>query len=261
VLIVSARNTSSVYGIDRRSGDVRWVLGGRQDQFGLARDHPDWRFCAQHDARRLAGGDITMLDNGGLALGDEGACPLHLARAMRFRLDRARRHVGLVAQSSSRPASENGAGYYVPAMGSARQQSNGNWLVSWGTNERLTELTPDGRVALALHLGRYSYRGIRSDWTGLPTGQPRVAALRHAGAVTAWAAWNGATEVDRWRLLAGPDSSMLHPVAMHRFTAFETKRAAPAGARFVAVEALARNGSVLGRSGVLKVGSQVAHTS
>ena len=34
-LIVSARKTSAVYGIDRGTGRVRWVLGGRQDQFGL----------------------------------------------------------------------------------------------------------------------------------------------------------------------------------------------------------------------------------
>src|SRR6476661_3653916 len=34
VAIVSSRNTSSLYGVDPRSGRVRWILGGRRDQFG-----------------------------------------------------------------------------------------------------------------------------------------------------------------------------------------------------------------------------------
>ena len=33
-IVVSARNTSAVYGIDRRTGAVRWTLGGKQDEFG-----------------------------------------------------------------------------------------------------------------------------------------------------------------------------------------------------------------------------------
>ena len=64
-LIVSARKTSAVYGIDRVTGRVRWVLGGRKDQFGLGAGR---RFCAQHDARRLPGGDLSVFDNGGTQL-------------------------------------------------------------------------------------------------------------------------------------------------------------------------------------------------
>ncbi|HSD81191.1 MAG TPA: arylsulfotransferase family protein, partial [Solirubrobacteraceae bacterium] len=87
-LLVSARNTSAVYGIDSVTGSVRWILGGKADQFGLAARHPAWRFCAQHDARWMPNGDIMVFDNGGKAL-TEGAplCPVHPARVERFAVD------------------------------------------------------------------------------------------------------------------------------------------------------------------------------
>ena len=51
-ILVSARNTSAVYGIDRATGALLWTLGGKLDDFGLVRRHPGRQFCAQHDARR-----------------------------------------------------------------------------------------------------------------------------------------------------------------------------------------------------------------
>jgi len=60
-IIVSARKTSAVYGIDRVTGALRWVLGGKDDDFGLVERHPRWQFCAQHDARRLPGGAFQRM--------------------------------------------------------------------------------------------------------------------------------------------------------------------------------------------------------
>src|SRR3712207_1978351 len=50
-VVVSARNPSAIYGIDRVTGDVLWTLGGREDDFRLQTRHRKLRFCAQHDAR------------------------------------------------------------------------------------------------------------------------------------------------------------------------------------------------------------------
>jgi hypothetical protein len=79
-VIVSARNTSSVYGIDRATGKLRWTLGGKRDDFGVARGAT--RFCAQHDARRLADGDVTLFDNGGRGNTERG-CPTATRRCSR----------------------------------------------------------------------------------------------------------------------------------------------------------------------------------
>jgi hypothetical protein len=240
-IIVSARNTSAIYGVDRATGALRWTFGGKRDEFGLPRRH---RFCAQHDARRAPGGAITVFDNGGLALGTERDCPLHRARVQRFRLDVRRRRAHLIRTVGSAVASTSGRGLWVWAMGSARRQPNGNLLIDWGTTGRITEVTPRGDLVYGLQLGYYSYRAVRSPWRGKPAAPPAAVASR-AGprSVRVWASWNGATEVARWRVLAGGRRA-----GSARFAGLETLIRARTRAREVTVEALDAGGDVLGRS-------------
>jgi hypothetical protein len=243
-IVVSARNTSAVYGIDRRTGALRWTLGGRHDDFGL---RPEQRFCAQHDARRGAGGRLTIFDNGGLALGNTRDCPLHPSRVLTFRRGR------LVRTIPSQPSSDDGSGLHVWAMGSARRQPNGNMLVDWGTTGRITEVTPQGEVVHGLQLEYYSYRAVRSRWRGTPTGRPAVAARRGRGLVRVWASWNGATEVARWRVLGGRSAHALRRVGSSRFAGLETLIRIRSRPRHVAVEALDARGAVLRRSAPVRV--------
>ena len=254
-IIVSARNTSAVYGIDRRTGAVRWTLGGMQDEFGLVRHHPRRQFCAQHDARRQPNGDITLFDNGGPALGNMRDCPTHKARVMRFRLDLRRRKAHLVRTIASEPSSETGAGYFTWAMGNAQRQGNGDMLINWGTTGWLTSVLPRGHVKLGLKLERYTYRAVRGAWIGRPRGRPAVAARRRARrSVTVWASWNGATEIRRWRVLAGDDPSRLRRVGRpFRFHGLETAMRVGTRARYAAVVALGARGAALGRSRAVPV--------
>ena len=231
-VVISSRNTSSLYGVDPATGRTKRILGGKRDQFGLPKG---WRFCAQHDAHRLPDGDIMLFDNGGTYMHGTPRCGLHHARAMRLRLDVGRRTARLVRSWPS---------HYFPGwVGSARLASNGDVLVDWGPNRRVTELGPDGRVDLLLKLQRWSYRAIPARWTGLPTGAPKVAARRRGGVVDVWASWNGATEIRRWRVIAGGKV-----VATVPFADLETKATVRTGASTVAVEALDAAGNVLGRS-------------
>ena len=48
-LIVSARRTSAVYKLDRRTGEIVWRLGGKRSDFEMG---PGTRTDWQHDARR-----------------------------------------------------------------------------------------------------------------------------------------------------------------------------------------------------------------
>src|SRR5512140_989829 len=52
-LLVSARNTSAIYKVDRSSGDVIWRMGGKRSDFAVA---PDASFGWQHDVRRRSDG-------------------------------------------------------------------------------------------------------------------------------------------------------------------------------------------------------------
>jgi hypothetical protein len=248
-IVISARNTSAVYGIDRRTGAVLWTLGGRQDQFGLGRF---LQFCAQHDARRQPNGDITIFDNGGPALGNMVDCPIHKARVLRFRLDLADRRARLAATIPSEPSSEDGNGYWTWAMGNAQRQGNGDMLINWGTTGRLTRVTSEGRVVQGLRLERYTYRGFRGAWTGRPGGRPLVVARRGHGAARLWASWNGATEIARWRVLAGRTRDTLVPMRSFPFRGLETSMRVATRARFFAVVALDARGVSLGRSAVVR---------
>ena len=69
-LLVSARNTWGIYDISRKTGQVLWQIGGKQNQFSLPSDLVTGPFNSafqyQHDARYMPGG-ISLFDNGGIA--------------------------------------------------------------------------------------------------------------------------------------------------------------------------------------------------
>jgi hypothetical protein len=239
-VVISSRNTSSLYGVDPKTGRTKWILGGKRDQFGLPRG---WRFCAQHDAHRLANGDILLFDNGGTYMHGTPRCGLHAARSMRFRLDIARRRARLISSFSSRRISPRREGYFPGWVGSARLASDGDLLVDWGPNRRITEIGHDGRVELVLKLQRWSYRAFPAQWVGRPDGAPRLAAQRRGGLVDVWMSWNGATQISRWRVLAGGK-----PVATVPFADLETKATVRTPEAHIAVEALDAAGNVLGRA-------------
>jgi hypothetical protein len=251
-LIVSARNTSAIYGIDRRTGRLLWTFGGRLDEFGLVRRHPEQQFCAQHDARRTGNGTITLFDNGGPVL---GTCPIHRARVQRFRLSVRGHRARLVREISSYRSSPDGRGLYAWAMGSARLLRGGNALINWGTTGQVTEVARDGTVVFGLRLAYYSYRAVRSAWRGRPTGKPAVVARRRGPrSARVWVSWNGATEVRRWQVMAGPEPDRLADVGpARRFAGLETMIRSTTRAPYVAVRALNARGEELGRSRAARV--------
>ena len=59
-LLVSARNTCAVYEIDRSTGRIVWVLGGKHSTLHMG---PGTRFRWQHDARAHPGDVISVFDN------------------------------------------------------------------------------------------------------------------------------------------------------------------------------------------------------
>lgn len=256
-VLVSARHTSAVYGIDRSTGDLRWTLGGRDDDFGIAGGKKARQFCAQHDARWASADEVTLFDNAKMHKDVDGGCPVHPARVMRFRLDTEAMQARVVGAISSKRLSRRGKGVFPYAVGSARPQSNGNTLVNWGTTGLITEMTPAGRTVFALKLGSssggrgsWSYRAVRSEWTGAPAGAPAIAAERTgAQAAEVWASWNGKTGIHRWRVVAGEAPDTLDQVAGEAgFADLETRIPARTSAAFVAVQAISRQGEVLGQS-------------
>jgi Arylsulfotransferase (ASST) len=245
-LLVSARNTSAVYKVDRTSGEVLWRLGGKRSDFQV---EPDASYSFQHDARAHADGTITIFDNAAAEPPTE-ATGLTTSRPIRIALDTdamTARLVDLLVPPDPRLAW---------AMGNMQQLPDGGSLVGWGTAGPFTEFTPTGEVRLDGRFadGSVTYRAYRFPWLGHPAGKPAIAVRRKAGGTIAvYVSWNGATEVARWQVRAGPAPNRLAPLRTSRRTGFETAITVRSPSGYVAVAALGSFGHELGRSRAIRV--------
>ncbi len=235
-LLISGRNTWCVYKVDRRTGRVRWRLGGKHSDFALGRGA---RFAYQHDARRRPDGTISIFDNGGA----ERTQVESQSRALVLRLDERRKRATVVHDFRHRPP------VFGRQMGNVQLLPNGNTFVGWGTDPHFTEFGPlgDVRFDATLPPGGENYRTFRFPWRGRPLDRP---ALARAGSLL-YASWNGATEVATWELRSGTSESALDRSQTVQRTGFETALEIPAGARYAAAVARDRTGAPLGSSPVV----------
>lgn len=228
-IIISARNTSTVY-LLARDGRVVWRLGGRRSDFGPP---AAVKFAYQHNALLYPGGRLSLFDNGGIPRVEPFSRPLVL------QLDVPRRRARIV-KTFVHPAK-----IASPFEGNLQLLPDGGALVGWGGVRKVTEFGPDGKVRFELKLPfGDTYRAFRAPWRGRPGGRPAVA----LSGDRVYASWNGNTDVDRWEVLAGPDASRLTRVASRRWEGLETiiQLATPPGA--VAVRALDASGRTLATS-------------
>ncbi len=233
-VIVSARNMHAIYKLDKSSGDVLWRLGGKRSDFRQSRRA---RFAFQHDARLEPDGTLTLFDN------EATPQKAEQSRLLRLRLDE-RRGTATAVRVWKHPER-----LLAGAEGNLQTLPNGDVFASFGPEERISELSRDGRLLfdLALPAGADTYQAFRFPWRGRPLDKPAVAAHRRGEhRTTVWASWNGATLVRRWRVLAGPERGELRPIGRPlRRTGFETALRVRTQARFVAVRAIGPNGRPL----------------
>jgi hypothetical protein len=241
-LLVSSRTTSTVYKIDRESGEVIWRLGGKGSDFEMG---PGTRTAYQHDARRQSDGTLTIFDNGDIKK-DE------LSYGLVLELDEEKMRATLVrryAHPDRRLAGTQGSMQVLP---------KGNAFIGWGSNPLFSEFSKDGDLlfSAAFPPEVESYRAFRSAWSAQPGDDPAVAADRAASEekVTLYASWNGATEVATWEVLAGPNPEELEAVASAPREGFETAITVEITEAYVGVRARNSSGRVLGTSKVVEPG-------
>ena len=102
--VFSFRYADAVVKIDRKTGQILWTLGGKEDQFGLTAAQ---KFSWQHFARVQADGSLMIFDNGNNA---------HQTRIVRFVLDEANKRVTSFTDVYDKPATQPQTTY----MGSYR---------------------------------------------------------------------------------------------------------------------------------------------
>ena len=237
--IVSARNTWTVYKVDRTRAQVVWRLGGQRPTFKMG---PGTTTAWQHSARPQPDGTITIYDN--------GASPaVHKrSRAITVRIDEKAKTASLVS-SLSHPR-----GLLSATQGSVERLANGDTFVGAGSQRWFSEYSPSGELMFDGHLarGNDSYRAFLLPWDGRPPTEPKIVASSSHARVTARASWNGATRVARWQLLAGPRQDALTVVADAPSDGFETAIGATTAQPLVAMRALDATGRTLGTSAAVR---------
>ena len=239
-LLISGRNTHTLYEVSRRTGKVLWRLGGKKSNYELG---TGVRFAWQHDARRLPDGTISLFDNG-------AAPPVEkFTRVLVIRLDDKKKTATLV-RSYKHPKK-----LLSPFEGNAQVLPDGHVVVGWGGWPYISEFDRSGRMLFDAYFGHGkkpgedadTYRAYRFAWQGHPTSPPDIAVDGNK----VYVSWNGATNVASWRVLQGDDKDNLQATKTAAKSGFET--AIPLGAgQYVAVAALGANGRVLAVSRTLK---------
>jgi len=158
-LIVTMRYMSNVVKIDRKTGDVLWILGGKDNQFTFLDEHesnaPEY-FSLPHNATILPNGNLTLFDNG-----DHHTPPY--SRGVEYEIDQENKTVRLVWEFRHNPD------IYASSGGNVQRLPNGNTIICWGRGGAsnsmpiFTEVHPDNSIAFELLYpnGMFSYRAYK----------------------------------------------------------------------------------------------------
>ena len=143
IFIVSYRHLDAVYSINRASGAINWKIGGatRPESLTVVNDpvfDAGKSLSGQHDTRVLPDGTVSIFDNGSLG----GRLP----RVVRYRIDPVPRTATFVEHLMDPTVPT------ATCCGSSRKLPGGNWVIGWGGNDVVTEVTDTGAVILRLKL-------------------------------------------------------------------------------------------------------------
>ena len=236
-VLLSARNTWTMYDVNLHTGGFNWLLGdGRHSSFRLGRGV---RFYWQHDVEFQPGGLISVFNNASTPPKERESSGLLL------RPDFASHTVALVKRFVN-PSKR----LLAAAQGNTLSLPGGDWLMGYGELPNFTEYDAAGHVLLdgTLGPGVQDFRTYLAPWSGQPTTPPAIAVQAAAGGASVQASWNGATGVASWQVLAGPSAAALTPLLSVPRQGFQTTiRVSAAGPDF-AVRALGSAGQVLGTS-------------
>jgi hypothetical protein len=240
-VLLSSRNTWTLYDVNMHTGSIDWRLGGSHSTLKLG---GGTRFYWQHDSEWQPGGLISVFDN--------GSDPPKEKQSRGLLLDpNTSNHTVTLLKQFTNPTKTLLASSQGNLLNLATgENTSGNWLMGYGGLPNFTEYDPSGHVLLDGTLGKnvQSFRTYIDPWSGQAPGAPSVAVSGSSVAVS----WNGATNVASWQVLGGASATALAPVAKAAKAGFQTTISVPAGSAYVAVQALDSSGAVLATSATVK---------
>ncbi|KAK4969785.1 hypothetical protein LTR42_009057 [Elasticomyces elasticus] len=248
--LLSGRFMDTIYKIGP-DGQIVWRLGGKRSSFTL----DGFNFSKQHDARFMSKEGpietISFFDNAraahpGLNVSATSSTSSALIVALNTESMTA-----TVVQRISRPDKRR-----TDLRGNYQTLPNGNSFVSWADNSYISEHGPDGKLLLEAQWQStrfVTYRAYKFNFTAIPMESPVLKAFVYGATPdTSTTAWNGATEVKEWRfygernVTTSVESPLL--IGISPRDGFETEFASDGYQRLVYAEAVAKNGTVLGKT-------------
>ena len=216
-------------------------------------------FSRQHNIRHRGQNDthviVSILDN---AKGvDKQAPTWQFSRGMQIALDE--KHMTATVERTY--AHPDGIGGYAPRRGNYQVLENGNIFMGWSEQAIQSEHAPDGTLVMEARfktnwLG--GYRNYKFPFVGHPIEPPvahsqAYATPNNSTVTTVHVSWNGATEVKQWNLYRTVINGQVNIlVATAERLGFETVMSYGGYASYIIAEALDKNGTVLGRSSIMK---------
>lgn len=250
-IIVSGRNTWTIYRINKPTKEIVWRLGGKQSDFAI---DSDATFSWQHDARFLPNNVISLFDDNCC---ESSTIPPSTppAHGLILQLNLTNHTASFLRSYYHNPNLQ------VSSQGNVQSLVNGNKFVGFGQSQYYSEYSEagntEGNPALnvlydAIMPGsNYTYRAYRHEWVGSPHYPPKATVKSSHGQTTVYVSWNGSTETAAWRVLAGSCPFGLLPVTTAEKTGFETTVSVSNAGPFFKVEALNIEGKVIGSSSLV----------
>jgi len=242
-VLLSARNTWTVYDVDIHTGAFIWRIGGKYPSFKRG---PGTVFHWQHDARWQPGGLVSVFDN--------GSSPAEEKQSRGLLLDpNTTTHTVTLVKQFVNP----NATLLASSQGDLLNLPGGNWLMGYGGLPNFTEYNASGQVLFDATLGPnvQDFRTFLAPWSAQPKTAPAIAAQSAgSGQLTVEASWNGATTVASWQVLAGTSATSLAPVTSAPRSGFETTITVHTSDPYVAVAALDSAGKTLATSAAISPG-------
>jgi hypothetical protein len=248
-VFISARNTWAGYQLLGGSGTILWTLGGLNSSFSMG---PGTKTYWQHDGRIRPNGDVTFFDDG------SDPPEERQSRAVTIALDLKTHAARLVSALTHNPP------LLSASQGNVQTLASGDTVVGFGGVPEISEFAKNGSLLFDAHLpyDMIFYRAYRFPWSGQPLSAPAVAAsLNNVGETIVHMSWNGATDVAKWRVLAGKRPKALAAQATVADSGFESSTVlvdgngggAFAQVLYVAAQALSSSGRVLGTSQTVRI--------
>jgi hypothetical protein len=249
--------------VDGSNGQVKWVMGGKRNQFtDTSTGNSSAHFAYQHDARQWndTTNHLTVFDNAGL--NNEFCGPgINCSRGLELEYDEDNKTVS-VYNEWYHPQSLVSA-----SRGSVQLMNNSHVFIGWGQNYAWTEYTEDGTCILDFQRGINGlhgsidelvvYRAWKDQWMPSPPWGPNISAV---DATNVYVSWNGLM-VSEWLLLLADDAedldSLASAMAKSPRNGFETvfDLSGHKSSQLARVAALSSNGTVLDFTPVVNISS------